>query len=141
MHSISKAAQQRYARSPFGVDALIFRLPYFRHTSSSEWPHAVVDALMLIVDVAMVDALSHVIGHYNGCNLAAELLVEIISLCFWFMRPTARQAEGPHCDTGTLALLRSSPDFACIPTAGGLTVCRRCMRRLWSSRCNASGRS
>ena len=56
--------------------------------------HAVVDALMLIVDVAMVDALSHVIGHYNGCNLAAELLVEIISLCFWFMRPTPRQAGG-----------------------------------------------
>lgn len=26
-------------------------------------------------------------GHYNGSNLGAEMLMEMFSLCFWFMKP------------------------------------------------------
>ena len=42
---------------------------------------------MLAMDTAVVDLLSHVMGHYNGGNLGPEMLIELLSLCFWSMRP------------------------------------------------------
>ena len=37
LDSINRAAQQRYARSAFGFDALLLRLPYFRQTPPKQW--------------------------------------------------------------------------------------------------------
>ena len=39
------------------------------------------------MDTAVADLLSHVMGHYNGGNLGPEILIELLSLCFWNMRP------------------------------------------------------
>ena len=94
LDNLSRAAQQRYARSAFGFDSVVNRIPYFRSTPLREWPPALVDAVVLIADLSAVDQLSHIIGHYDGHNLGAEMVVELLSLGFWYMRPMAFMAGG-----------------------------------------------
>ena len=54
--------------------------PYFRSTPPASWPPALVDTVLLACELASVDILSHIIGHFDGTNLGAELLIEILSL-------------------------------------------------------------
>ena len=49
---------------------------------------------MVVMDTAVADLLSHVMGHYNGGNLGPEMLIELLSLCFWSMRPTEPSRGG-----------------------------------------------
>ena len=91
---IAAASQQRYARSSVGFDAMLLRSPFFRSTPPAQWPAALVDALTMIVELATADVLSHVIGHFDCTNLGVELLVELLSLCFWYTRPPVRLKEG-----------------------------------------------
>jgi len=94
LDDINRAAQQRYARSAVGFDSLLNRLPFFRTTPVNEWPPTLVDAIVLITDLATVDKLSHIIGHYNGSNLGCEMVVELLSLGYWFMRPFVSMPGG-----------------------------------------------
>ena len=49
---------------------------------------------MVVMDTAVADLISHVMGHYNGGNLGPEILIELLSLCFWSMRPTEPSQGG-----------------------------------------------
>ena len=84
---LTRAQQQRYARSSFGFDALLLRMPHFAGRPPAEWSSALLDALVCIVDTAVADLLAHIVGHYNGANLGHEAMVEVVAVAFWFMRP------------------------------------------------------
>ena len=60
----------------------------------AEWDYPLLDALVCIADIAVADVLVHVMGHYNGRNLGSELLHELVSLCFWFSRPSTPLVQG-----------------------------------------------
>ena len=45
------------------------RHSYFAERPSSSWCPALLDAIMVVMDTAVADLLSHVMGHYNGGNL------------------------------------------------------------------------
>ena len=94
LEEMGGAAQQRYARSPFSFDNLLLRIPFFRNTPPDQWPPDLLDALVLIVELATVDTLSHVVGHYDGSNLGVELLMELLALGFWYMKPPAKLENG-----------------------------------------------
>ena len=70
------------------------RHSYFTERPSSSWCPALLDAIMVVMDTAVADLLSHVMGHYNGGNLGPEMLIELLSLCFWSMRPTEPSRGG-----------------------------------------------
>ena len=70
------------------------RHSYFTERPSSSWCPALLDAIMVVMDTAVADLLSHVMGHYNGGNLGPEMLIELLSLCFWSMRPTEPSPGG-----------------------------------------------
>ena len=82
LEDIQQAAQQRYSRSPMGFDALLARIPYFRETPPSQWSPSLLDAVVIIVEIATVDVLSHIIGHFDATNLGIEILIELLALCF-----------------------------------------------------------
>ena len=63
------------------------RLPYFSSKSPSAWSAGLLDAIVAGMDTAVADVLAHVMGHFNGRNLSGELLVELWSLGFCFMKP------------------------------------------------------
>ena len=93
LEEIAAAQQQRYARSSFGFDALLLRIPFFRDTPPDAWPADLLDALVLIVELATVDVLSHLIGHFDASNLGIEMLIELMALGFWYMREPRRASE------------------------------------------------
>ena len=71
---------------------------------------------MLAMDTAVVDLLSHVMGHYNGGNLGPEMLIELLSLCFWSMRPAQPSHGGGKAGVVGFQLLsqrEQSEPFVC----------------------------
>ena len=122
LDAISSASQQRYARSSVGFDAMLLRIPYFASTPPSSWPPALIDALLLVCELASVDMLSHIVGHFDGTNLGAELLVEMLSLCFWYTRPPVRLSAG-------LAQALFTPLHLAVQRQWGLVMQKLCVWR------------
>lgn len=46
------------------------------------------------MDTMVADVLAHAFAHYRGGNVGDELLLELIALGFWYMRPSEPLAGG-----------------------------------------------
>ena len=47
----------------------------------------------LLAQLATVDVLSHIIGHYNSTNLGIEMVIELLSISFWYTDDRSRRGR------------------------------------------------